>query len=90
MFAYVSFILDKQLAKVPVSYVKRFDYKTYNVDKVYKVFWSRFIHSIQNENDPVSMETLRNLGEPPSKDSWNMLEGEGFYSALILRVEGKY
>lgn len=90
MFCFVSYIIDKQFAKVPVSYIKKFDSETYNADRVYKVFWSRFIHSIQNENDEESMAKLKSLREPPSKDTWNVLEGDGYYNALILRVEGKY
>ncbi|KAG8175790.1 hypothetical protein JTE90_011093 [Oedothorax gibbosus] len=31
--------------------------------------------------------TLGSLREPPAKESWKVAEGEGFYSAYILRVE---
>lgn len=89
MFAYAYFVIDRQVAKVPVSYVKRFEKDRYNAENVYKVFWSRYIHSIQNEEDSESMEKLRNLGEPPLKANWNTAEGEGYYGAFILRVEGK-
>lgn len=90
MFAYVCFVLDKQLAKLPVSYIKKFEMATYNAEKVYKVFWSRFVHSIQNENDTTSMARLRNLRDPPAKSSWSVTEGDGYYNAFILRIEGKY
>ena len=89
MFAYVHYIMDKQVAKVPVGYVKKFDADKYKPENVYKVFWSRAIHSIQNENDSASMAKLRNLREPPSKVSWNFSDGEGYYGAFILRLEGK-
>lgn len=90
MFAYVYYVIDKQLAKVPVGYIKRFDPLKYDLDSIYKVFWSRFIHSIQNEKDATSMATLRSLTDPPRKESWRIAEGEGFYSAYVLRIEGTY
>lgn len=90
MIAFVYYVIDKQLAKVPVGYIKRFEKEKYDAENVYRVFWSRFIHSIQNADDETSMATLRSLREPPAKKSWEVAEGEGFYSAYILRVEGKY
>lgn len=63
--------MDKKTAKLPISFIKNFDIKHYDAEKVYKVFWSRDLHGIQNVNNPVNLKKLRDLQEPPSKEAWN-------------------
>nr|XP_042900042.1 uncharacterized protein LOC122269719 [Parasteatoda tepidariorum] len=87
MFAYVYFLNDKQFSKVPVGFIKKFDKETYLATNIYKVFWSRHIHSLQNEFDEKCLSLLSELRDPPPKHSWKVSQGEGFYFAHILRIE---
>lgn len=88
MFCCVKY-LDHQIANVPVSFVKKFNFEEYNAKekRSYKVFWSRHIHSLQSE---ANRDQLRLLVEPPPKETWQVNHGDGYYSAIILRIEGKY
>lgn len=46
MFAYVYYVIDQQLAKVPVGYIKKFEMDKFDVGNIYKLIWSRFINSV--------------------------------------------